>query len=102
MPRWHIGKPACESLNTCDVLVSRDRAGLPPSYRADLLTRVGYNDYQIYLLLSCAPVQGHIAGIVDIPNACTTMGVPIDIFDFDISPSAKVEKRELGNCAFAS
>jgi formamidase len=33
----------------------------------------GYDDYQIYLLLSCAPVQGHIAGIVDIPNACTTL-----------------------------
>ena len=32
----------------------------------------GYDDYQIYLLLSCAPVQGHVAGIVDIPNACTT------------------------------
>jgi acetamidase/formamidase len=25
---------------------------------------LGYNDYQIYLLLSCAPVQGHVAGIV--------------------------------------
>ena len=34
---------------------------------------IGYDDYQIYLLLSCAPVQGHIAGIVDIPNACTTL-----------------------------
>lgn len=62
----------------------------------------GYDDYQIYLLLSCAPVQGHLAGIVDIPNACTTMGLPIDIFDFDIRPEAKVEKRELGSCAFAS
>jgi formamidase len=30
------------------------------------------------------------------------MGVPIDIFDFDISPGAKVEKRDLGKCAFAS
>jgi acetamidase/formamidase len=31
-----------------------------------LTLSVGYNDYQIYLLLSCAPVQGHIAGIVDV------------------------------------
>lgn len=67
-----------------------------------LIDCAGYDDYQIYLLLSCAPVQGHLAGIVDIPNACTTMGLPIDIFDFDISPSAKVEKRDLGQCAFAS
>jgi formamidase len=63
---------------------------------------VGYNDYQIYLLLSCAPVQGHVAGIVDIPNACTTMGLPMDIFDFDISPHLPAEKRDLGSCAFAS
>ncbi|KAF2746939.1 formamidase FmdS [Sporormia fimetaria CBS 119925] len=66
------------------------------------LRRFGYNDYQIYLLLSCAPIQGHIAGIVDIPNACTTLGLPIDIFDFDVSVEAKVEKRDLGSCAFAS
>lgn len=68
----------------------------------EYLKRYGYDDYQIYLLLSCAPVQGHIAGIVDIPNACTTMGLPIDIFDFDISPDKPAEKRDLGSCAFAS
>ncbi|KAF1988811.1 formamidase FmdS [Aulographum hederae CBS 113979] len=68
----------------------------------EYLRRFGYDDYQIYLLLSCAPVEGHIAGIVDIPNACTTMGLPMDIFDFDISPSAIPEKRDLGACAKAS
>jgi formamidase len=62
----------------------------------------GYNDYQIYLLLSCAPVQGHIAGLVDIPNACTTLGLPMDIFDFDISPHVPADKKDLGSCAFAS
>jgi formamidase len=66
----------------------------------EYLKRFGYNDYQIYLLLSCAPVQGHIAGIVDIPNACTTIGLPMDIFDFDISPHAKAEKKDMGNCEF--
>lgn len=65
-------------------------------------TTTGYNDYQIYLLLSCAPVQGHVAGIVDIPNACTTMGLPIDIFDFDISPHVEAVKRDMGSCAFTS
>jgi formamidase len=62
---------------------------------------------QIYLLLSCAPVQGHIAGIVDIPNACTTMGIPMDIFDFDISPAAAaknggVKPMDMGSCAYTS
>jgi formamidase len=32
----------------------------------EYLKRFGYDDYQVYLLLSCAPVQGHIAGIVDV------------------------------------
>jgi len=68
----------------------------------EYLRRYGYDDYQIYLLLSCAPVQGHIAGLVDIPNACTTMGVPMDIFDFDIRPEAEVVKMDMGSCAFAS
>jgi len=37
----------------------------------------------------------------DIPNACTTIGLPMDIFDFDISPHVPAEKRDLGACAFA-
>ncbi|GAB7341219.1 hypothetical protein MBLNU457_7503t3 [Dothideomycetes sp. NU457] len=65
----------------------------------EYLKRFGYDDYQIYLLLSCAPVQGHVAGIVDIPNACTTMGLPMDIFDFDISPSGPAKKLDMGTCA---
>ncbi|KAJ5555236.1 hypothetical protein N7535_007676 [Penicillium sp. DV-2018c] len=66
----------------------------------EYLKRYGYSDYQIYLLLSCAPVQGHIAGIVDVPNACTTLSLPMDIFDFDIRPEAEVVKKDMGTCAF--
>ncbi|KAL8713879.1 MAG: hypothetical protein Q9220_002025 [cf. Caloplaca sp. 1 TL-2023] len=62
----------------------------------EYLRRYGYSDYQVYLMLSCAPIQGHIAGLVDIPNACTTLGLPMDIFDFDISPSAAPKKMDLG------
>lgn len=50
------------------------------------------------MLLSCAPIKGSIAGIVDVPNACTTLGLPMDIFDFDISVEAKRVKRSLGAC----
>lgn len=32
----------------------------------EYLKRFGYSGEQIYLLLSCAPVQGHVAGIVDV------------------------------------
>lgn len=34
--------------------------------------------------------------------ACTTLGLPMDIFEFDISPTGKVEKRDMGTCAFES
>ena len=37
-----------------------------------MLSTSGYDDYQIYLLLSCAPVQGHVAGLVDV--SCTLFG----------------------------
>ncbi|KAK6455130.1 formamidase [Scheffersomyces xylosifermentans] len=65
----------------------------------EYLRRYGYTDYQIYLLLSSAPIEGHIAGIVDVPNACTTLGVPLDIFDFDIRPEALPVKLDMGSCA---
>ncbi|KAJ5902779.1 formamidase [Penicillium taxi] len=68
----------------------------------EYLRRYGYSDYQIYMLLSSAPIQGHIAGIVDVPNACTTIGLPMDIFDFDIRPEAEVTKLDMGTCAFTS
>lgn len=68
----------------------------------EYLRRYGYDDYQIYLLLSCAPVQGHIAGLVDIPNACTTLGLPMDIFDFDIRPEVAPVKMDMGSCAYTS
>lgn len=35
----------------------------------EYLRRFGYSDYQLYLLLGCAPVQGHVAGIVDVSLA---------------------------------
>ena len=54
-------------------------------------------------MLSCAPIQGHVGGLVDIPNACMTLGLPMDIFDFDISPAkGPAEKRDMGACAVAS
>ncbi|KAK9474433.1 Acetamidase/Formamidase, partial [Dipodascopsis tothii] len=52
----------------------------------EYLTKFGYTPEQAYLLLSAAPVETHIASIVDIPNSCVTIGIPADIFDFDIMP----------------
>ena len=40
-------------------------------------------------------MQGHISGVVDIPNACATLWLPTDIFEFDINPSASGPTRFL-------
>lgn len=50
------------------------------------LTKFGYTPEQAYILLSAAPCDGRINSIVDIPNACCTIGVPSEIFEFDIAP----------------
>ncbi|RST74065.1 acetamidase/formamidase family protein [Siminovitchia acidinfaciens] len=52
----------------------------------EYLKTQGYTGEQAYMLLSSAPVEGHVAGIVDIPNACCTIGIPTQIFEKDITP----------------
>ncbi len=37
------------------------------------ITKFGYSRAQAYAILGTAPVQGHISGVVDIPNACATL-----------------------------
>jgi len=54
----------------------------------EYLKKFGYSGAQAYALLGTAPVQGHISGVVDIPNACATLWLPTQIFDFDIRPNA--------------
>jgi formamidase len=53
----------------------------------EYLTKFGYSRAQAYSILGTAPVQGHISGVVDIPNACATLWLPSEIFEFDIMPS---------------
>jgi len=67
----------------------------------EYLKKFGFKGEQSYLLLSAAPVQGHHSGVVDIPNACSTLAIPTEIFtDVDILPSkdGPVEK-DRGNAA---
>ncbi|CDM94684.1 formamidase (formamide amidohydrolase) [Limnospira indica PCC 8005] len=51
------------------------------------LQKFGFTGEQAYLLLSSAPVEGRISGIVDIPNACCTVAIPTEIFDRNILPT---------------
>jgi formamidase len=52
----------------------------------EYLRKFGYSGAQAYAILGTAPVQGHISGVVDIPNACATLWLPTDIFDGDLMP----------------
>tara|TARA_B100000745_G_C20136481_1_gene389566 strand:+ start:273 stop:1502 length:1230 start_codon:yes stop_codon:yes gene_type:complete len=61
----------------------------------EYLSKFGYSKAQAYAILGTAPVQGHISGVVDIPNACATLWLPTDIFEFNIQPNADGPKIEL-------
>ncbi|KAJ3799402.1 Acetamidase Formamidase [Lentinula aff. detonsa] len=45
------------------------------------LMKIGYTREQAYLLLSAAPVESHVGAIVDSPNACVTLALPLGIFE---------------------
>lgn len=60
---------------------------LAPSHAATRpATRQRPAAQQVYLLLSCCPCEGRISGIVDVPNACATLAIPLAIFDQDVRP----------------
>ena len=61
----------------------------------EYMTKFGYTKAQAYAILGCAPVEGHISGVVDIPNACATLWLPTGIFDFDINPSADGPQKKV-------
>lgn len=52
----------------------------------DYLGKFGFSPGQAYTILSVAPIELRISGIVDVPNACVTLHLPLDIFDKDILP----------------
>jgi formamidase len=59
----------------------------------EYMKKFGFTGAQAYAILGTAPVEGRISGIVDIPNACATLALPTEIFDFDIKPSATTPTR---------
>lgn len=69
----------------------------------DYLKQFGYTGEQAYLILCAAPIEGRVSGIVDIPNACCSLYLPTEIFDFDIRPGEEGPTRvDRGQCAVAS
>ncbi len=52
----------------------------------EFLKTRGFTGEQAYMLLESAPVQGTVAGIVDVPNACCTIAIPREIFKPGVLP----------------
>ena len=73
-----------------DVTLAYRRACL---HAINYLKNFGYSGEQVYTILSTAPVEGRVSGVVDIPNACVSLYIPTAIFDFDIRPNAKGPKQ---------
>ncbi|MBM3585257.1 MAG: acetamidase/formamidase family protein [Alphaproteobacteria bacterium] len=61
----------------------------------EYLSRFGYSKEQAYVILGCAPVEARIGGVVDIPNACVSVAIPTDMFEFDIHPNAAGPKKQV-------
>ncbi len=61
----------------------------------EYLSKFGYSKEQAYVILGCAPVEGRIGGVVDIPNACVSMAIPTDMFEFDIHPNARGPQKHV-------
>jgi len=67
------------------------------------LMKIGYTREQAYLLLSAAPVESHVGAVVDSPNACVTLALPLGIFEHDILPKETgLIKQDFGQCAIRS
>jgi formamidase len=69
----------------------------------EYLKKFGYSGDQAYLLLGSAPIEGRVSGVVDIPNACCSLYLPTEIFDFDIKPNKEgPEMADHGAAAMTS
>lgn len=69
----------------------------------EYLKKFGFTGEQAYMLLSTAPIEGRISGIVDIPNACATLAIPTEIFAFDIKLNKEaINHKNRGQVALCS
>jgi formamidase len=62
----------------------------------EYLKSFGYTGEQALHVLGTVPIEGHLSGVVDVPNACTTLALPKNVFEFDISPEALGEPTDRG------
>ncbi|KAI5477608.1 Acetamidase/Formamidase [Pseudohyphozyma bogoriensis] len=85
-----------------------DRDGLTAYQNASwnamaYLQKFGYTREQSYILMSAAPMETKIIATANRPNMTVSVGIPTDIFDFDIMPNPEgLKKLDIGPPAFLS
>ncbi len=62
----------------------------------EYLKKFGYTGEQAYMILGTVPVEGRQSGVVDIPNACSTLALPKAAFEFDVSPDTLGASEDRG------
>lgn len=80
-------------LSVDDDGVQKDRDGLTAYRNAcwaamGYLEKQGYTREQAYVILSATPVEAKVVATANQPNMVISVGIPIDIFEFDIRPKA--------------
>jgi len=63
----------------------------------DYLKKFGYTGQQALHILGTVPAEGRQSGVVDVPNACSTLAVPKGVFEFDISPGNLDNRADRGD-----
>jgi len=56
------------------------------------LSKFGYTEEQVLIILTALPCEGRICSVVDVPNAVCTIGIPVDVFEFNILPTSEGPK----------
>lgn len=67
------------------------------------LQNLGYSFEQAYILLAAAPIETKVVATANQPNFVVSLGLPVDIFDFDILPrSLGMERPRIAGPAVMS
>jgi len=63
----------------------------------EYLKQFGYTGQQALHILGTVPVEGRQSGVVDVPNACSTLALPEGVFEFDVSPGNLGDSADRGD-----
>ncbi|KIW74143.1 hypothetical protein Z517_12553 [Fonsecaea pedrosoi CBS 271.37] len=73
------------------------------SHAMGYLEKFGFSHEQAYMLLATAPIESRILATANIPTANVSLGVPVDMFNFDIMPNEEGPKPgDRGSAAYLS